>query len=57
MKAQWKMPSHSDPDKTYTITLKSRKWSCSCIGWTRHYPRKDCIHIREVKTSALRRAA
>ena len=24
-------------------------WGCSCIGWTRHVPRTDCKHIREVK--------
>jgi len=22
------------------------EWACSCIGWTRHYPRQDCKHIR-----------
>ena len=26
-------------DETYT---------CDCVGWTRHYPRKNCKHIREV---------
>jgi hypothetical protein len=24
-------------------------WQCSCIGWTRHVPRKDCKHIEWVK--------
>ena len=26
------------------------KWECSCMGWTRHMPRKDCKHIRHVRT-------
>jgi len=23
-------------------------YACDCIGWTRHYPRINCKHIREV---------
>lgn len=21
------------------------EWACACIGWTRHFPRRDCKHI------------
>ena len=28
-------------------------WGCSCPGWTRHMPRRDCRHIDQVK-GALR---
>ncbi len=21
------------------------EWSCSCLGWTRHFPRRKCKHI------------
>jgi hypothetical protein len=24
-------------------------WACGCIGWTRHFPRNDCRHIKRVK--------
>lgn len=24
-------------------------FGCSCVGWTGHFPRKDCVHIRGVK--------
>ena len=23
-------------------------WACDCLGWTSHYPRKNCTHIRYV---------
>jgi hypothetical protein len=29
--------------------LDDDTYACDCIGWTRHFPRKDCKHIREVK--------
>lgn len=22
------------------------EWACACIGWTRHFPRRDCKHIQ-----------
>lgn len=28
--------------------LADNTYQCDCIGWTRHYPRKNCKHIREV---------
>jgi len=30
----------------YIVSLTyDGNWECSCIGWTRHVPRKDCKHI------------
>ncbi len=26
------------------------EWACACIGWTRHFPRRDCKHILYAKT-------
>jgi len=47
---QWKWPSGSNPDKEYTISLTyDGEYQCSCYGWTRHVPRRDCAHIRGLK--------
>jgi hypothetical protein len=47
---QWSIPSDSNPSRNYTVSLTyDGEWQCSCIGWTRHVPRKDCKHIRRVK--------
>lgn len=47
---QWSVPSNSDPSKSYTISLTYEgEFQCSCYGWTRHVPRKDCTHIKELK--------
>jgi hypothetical protein len=54
---QWKWPSSSGK-KEYTISLTyDGEYQCSCLGWTRHVPRKDCTHIRQLKADeeALRR--
>ena len=46
---QWQVLS-SDGKRTYTVSVTvDYVWSCSCIGWTRHMPRKDCKHIKEKK--------
>jgi len=48
---QWTVPSNSKP-KNYTISLTyDGEWQCSCKGWTQHFPRKDCTHIRELKAN------
>jgi len=33
----------------YVISVRDDQWQCSCVGWTRHVPRKDCKHIRGCK--------
>jgi len=48
---QWIYPSSSS-GKDYTISEpkdSSEPWACSCKGWTGHFPRTDCKHIRGVK--------
>ena len=46
----WKVESDSSPGKFYTVSrLADESFSCSCLGWTRHIPRKDCRHITYVK--------
>jgi hypothetical protein len=44
--AQYEIESESAPGRMYTISLDGNgDYSCSCLGWTRHVPRKDCKHI------------
>lgn len=41
---------------TYVVTYdntRQEQWQCSCMGWTRHYPRNDCKHIREIKDELI----
>lgn len=55
---QWKWPSNSNPNTKYTISLTfDGEYQCSCQGWTQHYPRKDCTHIKQLKADpeALKR--
>lgn len=51
---QYVCPSESSPDKEYVVTHFADEpfdaehhpeWACGCIGWTRHFPRRDCKHI------------
>ena len=58
---KWAVPSSSN-DGYYTV---AEAWdgsgsrqdgngegpglACSCVGWTRHMPRTDCKHCREVR--------
>lgn len=48
---QYKVPSESNPDRQYVVSqnMNEEEWACSCTGWTRHVPRRDCKHIRYVK--------
>lgn len=47
---RWKVPSHSSPDKTYTVAVdREGVYGCSCPAWTRNSERPDCKHIKEVK--------
>ena len=46
---QWQVLS-SDGKREYTVSVTfDNIWSCSCIGWTRHFPRRDCHHIKDKK--------
>jgi len=46
---RWIMPS-SRGGGTYTVAKDEHgNYACSCPGWTRHTPRTDCKHIREVR--------
>lgn len=51
---QWQVLS-SDGERTYTVSVTvDDVWSCSCVGWTRHMPRRDCKHIKGKKGSSTR---
>ena len=57
---KYQVPSNSS-DNIYTVGISDEgTWACSCIGWTRHMPRKNCVHIKSVlrmmgNEAALRR--
>lgn len=53
---QYKVESESDPGRYYIVSRVElaakcgevspvEQWQCSCTGWTRHVPRRDCKHI------------
>jgi len=46
---KWVVPSSSGGGDYIVSLHKDGHYACSCIGWTRHTPRTDCRHIREVK--------
>jgi hypothetical protein len=52
---QWDVGSFTDPTKKpYKVSERHNgTWECSCPAWTRHMPRADCKHIRNVQ-AALR---
>jgi hypothetical protein len=51
----WDIGSHSDPSKTYKVSLKrDGTYACDCGAWKFHpKPKVDCKHIDEVKSSQL----
>jgi hypothetical protein len=52
---QWKVPSSSNPDKTYTVSLtRDNEYECSCPRWTNHTPREDCKHIKAIKEKEVK---
>jgi hypothetical protein len=54
---QWEVPSNSNPANSYKVSLtESGEYQCSCMGWTRHMPRRDCSHILQVKANPERYA-
>ena len=46
---QFEVESTSKAGKKYTVSKYTDHYACSCIGWTRHVPRKDCRHIEWVR--------
>jgi len=57
-KRQFVVPSESS-DKEYVVTQfddprfdtqHHPEWACGCVGWTRHFPRRDCKHILYAKS-------
>lgn len=49
--AQWKVPSETCCERFYVVSeMADKSWQCSCTGWTRHVPRRDCKHILYVRT-------
>ncbi len=48
---QWTVPSDSNPEREYVISrMDDESYACGCLGWTMHYPRRDCKHIALVKS-------
>ncbi len=53
---QFKVDSESSPGAFYVVSKVMNNdtnetfWQCSCIGWTRHVPRRDCKHITYHRT-------
>jgi hypothetical protein len=46
----WLVPSSSG-DKNYTVSIDEKgDYACSCVGWTSHFPRRDCKHCRLIRT-------
>jgi hypothetical protein len=70
-KHKWAAPSSSSndyyivaepEDPTETNSSKDEfgrgpSLACGCLGWTRHMPRTDCKHIREVRFLIMGRHA
>lgn len=45
---QWDVTGSSG--NVYKVSVKpDGTFACSCLGWTRHTPRKDCKHIKAMK--------
>jgi hypothetical protein len=46
----------SSSSSTYVVSYQNGRqepWQCSCMGWTRHYPRHDCKHITAIKEDLM----
>jgi len=44
---RWEVPSDSQPDKKYVVSIRNGEWQCSCPVWI--YRRQECKHIRRMK--------
>ena len=47
------VPSSSSQRTHIVAQYDYEDFACSCIGWTRHYPRRNCKHIKQVIAKAL----
>jgi SWIM zinc finger. len=45
----YNVPSSSNPNSTYTVTYKNKKWSCTCPA--NQFRRQECKHINKIRTS------
>lgn len=46
---RWAVPSDST-DGHYIVAQDAEgNMACGCLGWTRHTPRTDCKHIKQVR--------
>jgi hypothetical protein len=61
-KRQFVVPSESS-EREYVVTQYDDppfdaehhpEWSCACIGWTRHFPRRECKHILYAQSGGAR---
>ena len=51
---KWKVNSDTSGSvyivsKGYDPVTDEERFGCSCLGWTRHTPRRDCKHIKKLK--------
>ncbi len=52
---RYEVESQSKAGRMYVVSkLRDDSWQCSCIGWTRHMPRRDCQHITWVRMNGPR---
>jgi len=47
-KQQWKVQGSAKEPYTVSVTFDD-VWSCACMGWVGHMPRRDCKHIKGKK--------
>jgi len=46
---RWKVSSSRGEGHHTVAQDADGNYACSCIGWTRHVPRRDCKHIIDVQ--------
>lgn len=46
---QWRVQGSAKEPYTVSCTADGSEWACNCRGWTGHFPRNDCKHIRGIK--------
>lgn len=44
---RWEVPSDSQPDKKYVVSIRNGEWQCSCPVWI--FRRQECKHIKRMK--------
>jgi len=51
---RWVVPSSSGGGDYIVGRTSEGEYGCSCPGWVKHYPRRDCKHILEVRAGGGR---